>query len=374
MRKKKLLNIDRKSEESAQQTLPGSEGDFRQLLENINEGIVIQDKNDIVTYANDKFLRITRYEQDEVIGCPITKILGEGWLRKEGRDRASPEKDRWKSVEIALNRKDGQKVFTILSPRPIFDIKGQIRGSIAVLTDITDRRKVENELRRSQEELRSLSYHLERVREKESKRIAGEIHDELGQQLTSLKLDLSWLTERVISGDKDAPAIFDKIKAMSDLIDQTIQTVQKISAELRPGLLDDLGLLPAIEWLSQDFQNRTKIKCRINFDRDDIDLDPDLATAIFRISQEALTNVVRHANATRAHISLKEKDGALVLRIKDNGKGIKKEHVWDPSSLGIIGMRERARRFSGEVRISGTPQGGTTLTAIFPKVVGWGND
>jgi two-component system sensor histidine kinase UhpB len=369
MRKKKFLVKEKGAEENPPQALPESENRFRQLLENISEGIVIQDKKNIITYANDKFLQMIGYRQDEVIGRPITTLLGKGWLRKDGGAQAGAEKDRWKSAEIAWTRKDGRMVFTILSPKPIYDKQGRFSGSVAVLTDITDRREVEIELRRSHEELRSLSLHLEGVREKESKRIAGEIHDVLGQQLTTLKIDLSWLTERVLSGEKDTGKILEKINAMSDLIGQTIQAVQEISAELRPGMLDDLGLLPAIEWLSQDFQNRTKIKCRTHFDRDDIDLDPDLATAIFRISQEALTNIVRHANATRVQISLKTKDGALVLVIQDNGKGIKKEHIWDPSSLGIIGIRERVRRFSGELTISGTPQKGTTLTAIFPKEI-----
>ena len=369
MRKKKILIKEKGAEESPQQALPESENRFRQLLENMNEGIVIQDKNNNITYVNDKFLQMIGYRQDEVIGRPITTLLGKGWLSKEGGDEAGAEKDLWKSAEIAWNRKDGKMVFTILSPKPIYDRKGQFRGSVAVLTDITDRREVEIELRRSHEELRSLSLHLEQVREKESKRIAGEIHDVLGQQLTTLKMDLSWLTERVLSGEKDTRKILEKINAMSDLIGQTIQAVQQISAELRPGMLDDLGLLPAIEWLSQDFQNRTKIKCSTHFNREDLDLDPDLATAIFRISQEALTNIVRHADATRVQISLKTKDGALVLVIQDNGKGIRKEHIWDPSSLGIISMRERVRRFSGELIISGATHRGTTLKAIFPKEI-----
>jgi two-component system sensor histidine kinase UhpB len=351
------------------EALPESEERFRQLLENINEGIVIQDKKNIIIYANGKFLRMVGYKQDEVIGRPITGLLGKGWLRKDRGDEDGSEKDRWKSAEIAWKRKDGKMVFTILSPKPIYDNIGQFSGSVAVLTDITDRRNVEIELRRSHEELRNLSQHLEFVREKESKRIAGEIHDVLGQQLTSLKIDPSWLIDRVQAGEQDAGKILEKISAMSGLIDQTIQAVQKISAELRPGMLDDLGLLPAIEWLAMDFQNRTKIKCRTRFDQDEIALDPDLATAIFRISQEALTNVVRHANATRVNISLKAEDGGLVLTIKDNGNGIKEERVWDATSLGIMGMRERARRFRGELLISGTPQRGTTLTAVFPKAI-----
>jgi two-component system sensor histidine kinase UhpB len=368
MKKKANLALERGPQGGPSPELTESEDRFRHLLENINEGIVIQDKNSVITYANDKFLRMIGYRQDEVVGRPIHALIGMGWLRKDRGAETRADKDPWKSAEIAWNRKDGKMVFTILSPKPIYDKDGRFSGSIAVLTDITDRRNVEIELRRSHEELRGLSQHLERVRENESKRIAGEIHDVLGQQLTSLKMDLSWLKERVLAGDGDPGKVLEKIGDMSDLIDRTIQDVQTISAELRPGLLDDLGLLPAIEWLCQDFQERTRIKCSMSCNREDIDVEPDLATAIFRISQEALTNVVRHAKATRIHISLKKEDGALTLKIKDNGRGIKKEHIWDPSSLGIIGMRERARRFNAELRISGAPQKGTTLVAMFPQV------
>src|SRR4030042_1010900 len=263
MRKKKIpATAQATSAERARRALPESEERFRQLLENINEGIVIQNKKNIIPYANRKFLRMIGYRQDEVIGRPITALLGKGWRRKDRGGEDGAEKERWKSTEIAWNRKDGKTVFTILSPQPIYDKKGQFSGSIAVLTDITDRRNVEIELRRSHEELRNLSQHLEFVREKESKRIASEIHDVLGKQLTSLKIDLSWLPDRIRAGEKDAGKILEKISAMSGLIDQTIQAVQKISAELRPGMLDDLGLFPAIEWLAMDFQNRTKIRCR----------------------------------------------------------------------------------------------------------------
>lgn len=358
---------EKKSEERMRQALHESDNRYRQLIENISEGIVIQDKNHIITHANDKFLRMLGYSQHEVMGHPITSLLGEGWLRRDGRQGPKSEKDRWRSVEMAWNRKDGQRVFTILSPKPIYDKKGQFSGSVAVLTDITDRREAEIELRRSQEQLRSLSHHIQSVREKESKRIACEIHDVLGQHLTALRMDLAWLTYKIPFYKKEKENIIEKIRAMSGLIDETIRTVQKISAELRPGLLDDLGLLPAIEWLAQDFQSRTKIKCRTEFYRDEIDLDPDFATAIFRISQEALTNVARHAKATQVKICLKEENGALVLIIADNGQGIKKERIFAPSSLGLMGMRERVSAFGGELIIVGVPHKGTTLTATFPK-------
>jgi len=368
MGKKKGLTDGKPAEEDAKKALLDRKDRFRELLENLSEGIVILDKKNMITYANDRFLEMLGYRKEEVTGRPITALLGKGWLRKDAQEKSEEDKDQWKSSEIAWQRKDGQTVYTILSPRPIHDNKGQFRGTIAVLTDITDRRKVEIELRRSHEELRTLSQHIQSVREMESKRIAGEIHDVLGQQLTALKIDLSWLAERVRSGDPKSDSLLKKIGAMSELVDQTIQAVQKISAELRPRLLDDLGLFPAIEWLSQDFEKRTKIRCRLRVDREDVSLSPDLATAIFRISQEALTNVARHANATRVNIHFKMEDGALVLLIKDNGKGIKEERVWDPSSLGIMGMRERVRRFKGDLSIFGSPQRGTTLKAIFPKL------
>jgi two-component system sensor histidine kinase UhpB len=229
-----------------------------------------------------------------------------------------------------------------------------------------ERRKAERELKRSRELLRNLSQYLQSVRERESKRIAREIHDVMGQQLTALKMDVSWLSHRIPSNKEEEKAFLDKAKAMSDLIDDTIKAVQKISAELRPGLLDDLGLLPAIEWLSQDFQSRTSIHCRTQFDCNEVDLDPDCATAIFRVSQEALTNIARHSKATRATIKISERNGRLQLTIRDNGRGIKKEDALSPTSLGLLGMRERLRPFGGELLINGVAKRGTTLTADIP--------
>ena len=357
---------EKKFKERAARIFEESEKRYQQLVDNISEGFVIQDKNGIITSANERFLGMIGYRRREVIGRPINEFLGEGWLKREDEPGVREEEDRWRSVELAWKRKDGKRIYTILSRKPIHDAKGRFEGSMSVLTDITDRREVELELRRSQEELRSLSHHIQSVREKESKRIAGEIHDVLGQQLTALKIDLSWLSGRVGPFEESGREIRDKIGAMSDLVDITIQSVQKISAELRPVLLDDLGLGPAIEWLTQDFENRTKIKCRLRLSCDEIDLDPDRSTSVFRISQEALTNVVRHAKATAIDISLGEQNGALVLRISDNGKGIKENEIYAPSSLGLMGMRERLRPFGGKLEISGIPEKGTALTVTLP--------
>jgi two-component system sensor histidine kinase UhpB len=251
------------------------------------------------------------------------------------------------------------------SPAPIYE-NGEFKGSIVVLTDISERRQIEEELGRSYQQLRNLSRHLQSVREEESKLIAREIHDELGQALTALKMDLAWMSSRLPGSLPDRKILLDKTKAMTALIDKTIGTVQKISAELRPGLLDDLGLIAAIEWQCQEFQDRTGIECRVDFDSEVIDLSPDLSTAIFRVFQEALTNAARHSRATRVNVSLKNKPGQLELQIVDNGIGIPEKAVDSAESLGIMGMRERLIPFGGSLLISGKANRGTTLTLRLP--------
>ena len=212
--------LEKKIKDRAKNALQESEERYYELVDNISEGVVIQDKNGIITSANERFLEMIGYKRREVIGRPITGFLGEGWLKKAG-DSGVTDEDRWRSVELAWKRKDGKRIYTILSRKPIYGSKGQFEGSVSVLTDITDRREVELELRRSQEELRSLSHHIQSVRENESRRIASEIHDVLGQQLTALKIDLSWLTGRVAPLGESGKEIQAKIDAMSDLIDKT---------------------------------------------------------------------------------------------------------------------------------------------------------
>jgi two-component system sensor histidine kinase UhpB len=244
--------------------------------------------------------------------------------------------------------------------------KSKLKKGVKVLGDITERRQVEEELKRSREQLRSFTRHLQSIREEDSKRIAREIHDELGQSLTALKMDLSWLASRFPEYIPDRKQLLEKIKAMATLIDKTIQTVQKISAELRPGLLDDLGLIPAIEWQAQEFQKRTGIECQLELGCETIDLDSDRSTAIFRVFQESLTNVARHSSASRVNISLKKNSEKLELRVTDNGIGITEKVIHAIDSLGLMGMRERLHPFGGELKIQGLPDKGTTLTMILP--------
>jgi len=230
-----------------------------------------------------------------------------------------------------------------------------------------ERRRAEEKLRRSLEQLRALSVYLQYVREDERIRISRQVHDELGQALTGLKMDLYWLANRL---PKKFRSVHEKTRAMSTHIDETIQTVRRIATELRPGILDDLGLVAAIEWQAQEFQKRTGIECVVTSDLKETILDQDLNTAFFRIFQETLTNIIRHAQASRVEVHLQQEESTLVLEVKDNGRGISEAELNDTRSIGVLGMRERAALLQGEFQITGVPGQGTTVTVRIPLARG----
>lgn len=226
-----------------------------------------------------------------------------------------------------------------------------------------ERRQAELELKRSQELFRNLSAHLQVVREEERTRIARKIHDNMGQALTALKIDLSWLNKR-LTNDQDS--IHEKLQSMVTLINETIETVHNVSEDLRPGILDDFGLAAAIEWQAEEFQKRAGVECRTSLPPDEFDLSKETSTNLFRIVQESLTNIIRHANATEVEIKLSEKEAILVLEILDNGKGISDAAITNPKSFGLIGIRERVHSLDGEVDIVGTPDEGTRIIVKMP--------
>jgi two-component system sensor histidine kinase UhpB len=223
-------------------------------------------------------------------------------------------------------------------------------------------RKSQERLARSHDQLRALTGHLQFVREEERTRIAREVHDELGQSLSGLKLDLSWLSGRVV-GDR---ALQRRTKAMSAQIDETIHAVRRIATELRPGVLDSLGLAAAIEWQATDFQERTGTKCDVKIEVKEVLWERDFSTTCFRIFQETLTNIIRHAKATKVEVRLAQVDHELVLTVRDNGRGISREEVVNARSIGLIGMRERAAELGGRVFFTGAPARGTLVTMRVP--------
>lgn len=236
--------------------------------------------------------------------------------------------------------------------------RGYLKLLPTVIQHVLKEERLRQEKRRAESRYRNLARHQVSVREEERSRIARDVHDELGQKLTALQLEVSMLSARY---QDDAPELGQKLCALLSLIESTMDSVRAIAADLRPPVLD-LGLVPAIEWQVQEFRRRTGIACELAIDVDDIDLDEERATAVFRMLQEALTNVARHSRATQAEIVLTLQDGTLQLTIEDNGVGMQASRSPGKKSFGLVGLRERALMVGGEVGIDSKP--GRTVVRI----------
>ncbi len=230
--------------------------------------------------------------------------------------------------------------------------------------ELAERALTEQRLRASEENLRALATHLQSVREEERIHIAREIHDELGQALTGLKFELNSFAKNYESDD--APARQEKQQALNLAIDRIINSVRRIASGLRPEVLDEIGLAAAFEWQAREFQRRTGIRCHVNIAAHFPDPDKDRSTALFRIFQELLTNVARHANATRVNVALSEGEDALALCVEDNGRGIKETEAQSPRSLGFLGLRERVLAFGGAIDVKGDEGKGTRVCVSIP--------
>ncbi len=265
-------------------------------------------------------------------------------------------------IETDERRLDGAPVWVEGDYICLYAPDGRIIGHFGIQRDVTARRRHDDEVRRSREELRALAARLQSVREDERTRISREVHDELGQALTGLRLDLSWLKGRL----KDKPELAERVQSAVTRIDGTIDTVRRIATELRPSVLDHLGLVAAVEWQAQEFEKRTGINVRLELSSAHPAVDDARATTVFRILQESLTNVARHASAGHVDISLALGPDAVELRVSDDGRGISEAERTALRSLGLVGIRERAIACGGECTIEGRPGQGTTVVARIP--------
>jgi PAS domain S-box-containing protein len=316
------------------------------------------------------FLRDHGLTRDEAIG----KTAGELGLWADPRQyRTLVEKvrreGRVRDFEIAEHFRDG-KVQTTSVSADLIDVEGE-HCLLTVAMDITDRKEVEDKARRSRAELRALAGRLLLVREEERTRIAREIHDELGQALTGLKIDLSFLKRHV----EDRPEVSESVQSIVDRIDGTMDSVRRIATDLRPSVLDHLGLEAAIEWQVQEFQRRTGVATTVRVESSGAAIDDVRATALFRMLQETLTNVARHAGAANVTVSFTVGKVDLALEVRDDGRGIDPAEVAGGRSLGLVGLRERAIACGGKVSIEGTPGQGTRVTIRLPllgySLPGW---
>ncbi len=338
---------------------------YREIVANSIDGIAILDLNGDYLEQNSAHGKLIGFSDDELRGKSPGLHLGDEVFAGIAHELATKGYYRG---EVTSRTKTGTVVSLELSAFTIKNPAGESVCHVGIKRDITERKRAEEQLRSTLDRLRTVSGRLEVVREEERARIARELHDELGVGLTCIKIDLSRLSTMMAQAStlSDRVQVDDKIRSMMEFIDRTIVAVQRIVTELRPPVLDDLGLVAAIEWQAQDFQRRTGITCSCTASQEDIQVEPERATAVFRICQEALTNVARHARATEVKISLEENAGSLLLVVRDNGHGIPEEKLSDPQSLGLLGMRERAALFGGHLNIEGCPGQGTMIALHVP--------
>jgi PAS domain S-box-containing protein len=307
--------------------------------------------------------------QEDVTRLKIADVHPE-WTKKLFRDAIIPTaiRDGLWTGECAFLNREGHEIPVMMALLAHKSPSGEVERFSTVSIDITDRKQAEEEVQASHEQMRALAGRLQEVREEERTNIAREIHDELGGALTGLKIDFSLLTRVALQIENKTvrTSLLAGMDSMIKFIDATIHTVRRIAMELRPGVLDDLGLVAALEWQLKDFEKRTGIRCEFFPPVEDISFDADISTALFRIFQEALTNVARHSGATEVRVRLRMEADSSTLEVEDNGKGIEKEKALSSKSLGLLGMRERAQMFGGRITVTGTPGTGTKVTVEIP--------
>jgi PAS domain S-box-containing protein len=357
------INIEDRKQ--AEKKLQESQARFEAVIESAMDAIIAIDETQCVVLFN--------AAAEKMFGCGASEAMGRSLDRfiplrlraahsvhvRAFATTGVTSRTMGKFGDLVALRADGRE-FPIEASISQAEVGGTKLCTV-ILRDITQRKEAEGALR-------ALAARLQRAREEEAIRIARELHDQLGRSLTSIKMDLL-LIEKIVSGQPAADGIQvinETVKMMLGAIDDTVHVVRRISTELRPGILDDLGLAAAIEWQANDFQRRSAVSCIVNVTEEDLEVSREQATAFFRIFQEILTNVARHSKAGKIWVHLGAQDGEVVLEVEDDGVGISPEAVSQSHALGLVGMRERAAIFGGQVEIAGTPGKGTTVIVRMP--------
>ncbi|MEI7729638.1 MAG: PAS domain S-box protein [Verrucomicrobiota bacterium] len=335
-----------------------SEERYRGLFDFGADGILLGAQDGTILDANTRICELSGYARAELVGMHITRLFPPEILRQTPLRFDLLLSGQTVIHERRLRRKNGGEVPVEMSSKMLPD--GTLQS---YYRDISERQRAEVELAHSREQMRALAARTTTVREEERTRIAREVHDNLGQLVTGIKMDVVWVANRL---NFDQEELRRKMRDIADLADVTVEMVREISRELRPGVLDDLDLAAALEWQAKEFERRTGVVCDFNSSLREEVVWPELATTLFRIQQEALTNILRHANATHVEVTLSQEQGTVCMRVRDDGRGITASELNDKSALGLLSMHERAFALGGRVDISGTPGGGTVVVAEIP--------
>jgi PAS domain S-box-containing protein len=350
-----------------EQELARSEARLRGILDSAMDAIITVDEAQRVVMFNKAAEEVFACPREQALGAPLDWFIperfrgGHGELVRRFGDGAGGARRMGHARVVMGLRRNGEE-FPIEASISLVTEGGQRFFSV-ILRDVTQRVRDEQALRESREELKAFAIAANSVREQEKTRIARELHDELGQALTALKIDVGWLRERLGAPGGEVAA---KLAGMQGLIDATVTAARRISADLRPLMLDDLGLLAACEWLAARFSERTGIPCELVVAGDDLDLPDPHATAIFRALQESLTNAAKHAQATQVEATLERREDEIVLTVMDNGRGFEGREGAKPGSYGLIGLRERAYLLGGSFALDSAPGRGTRLELRIP--------
>jgi hypothetical protein len=334
------------------------------VLDQTSDRVCITNLDGVIRYVNEAECRALKRSRSELVGRHIS-VVGEdaelGATQQEIVD-STLATGQWRG-EVVNFASNGAQSMVDLRTFLVRSSSDKAMAMCGIGTDITELKKSEAELLQSQMELRNLYLQLQNAREEERRRISREIHDELGQSITAMQLDLAWLKKKA---DPVRPDLLAKLDSMGQVAESALATVRRVSTELRPGVLDALGLSAAVEWLVRDFEKRGEIRCSLKIEPDEIEVEPNLATDVFRVLQEALTNVARHARASSLQVTLRQNEGVLELEVTDDGIGISEGDISRPGSLGLRGIRERLLMHGGEISLRRLPGRGTCLSAAIP--------
>lgn len=351
--------MDISERKKVEKALQQSEEKYRTLVEQATDGIFIADQTGRFHIVNTAGLIMSGYSFKELRNMTIYDLVEPEDLKTNPFRFAEMRSVKGIRAERKMLCKDGSITDVEVNAKLLSDDR-----FLAFIRDITDRKKAEEELKTSYRSIRKLTSYLQNIREEERTHIAREIHDELGQQLTVLKMDLSWLNKRIAHYADDM--VTNRMNEVLNMLNETVNAVRRISSDLRPSLLDDLGLIAALEWQLSEFQKRSGIQTFFDADEIELNLSKEISTGLFRILQESLTNVVRHAQASEIRVYVKLHDQTLILQIEDNGAGFEIEKIKSKKTLGILGMQERTLMMGGQYSITSNKVGGTVVKVTVP--------